>query len=218
MGGEQALLVAAAQPPPRSPPDRRPPPLQITFNGAGCTAVLPDEPANLRAVAGDGSVTLSWDRPRNGGCVAEYAVSVTPLGRSSRSFGAAPQRTPQFTLRIDQLTNGEAYRFSVVVSGRGGCGGEGAAVHGGSTGAGSARPSAHRWCPPSTPTHLAGHLPQPGPRRRGVGGGDAPGAAPAHLPVLAPAAAQRAHRPRRHAPLPRRSAVLGPARQLWLHR
>lgn len=44
------------------------PPHQIVLNrgSAGCAQLPPGPPENLRAKAGDGEVTLTWDRPRNG--------------------------------------------------------------------------------------------------------------------------------------------------------
>ena len=52
-----------------------------------------------------------------GACADEYVVSVTPLGASSRLFSSPPQRTPEFTLTISQLQNGQSYRVEVEVSG-----------------------------------------------------------------------------------------------------
>jgi len=44
------------------------PPHQIVLNrgSAGCAQLPPGPPENLRARPGDGEVTLTWDRPRNG--------------------------------------------------------------------------------------------------------------------------------------------------------
>ena len=61
----------------------------------------------------------------------EYAVSVIPLGASGRAFSFPPQRTPEFTLTVSQLQNGQAYKFTVqvgvfdVCGGCGSCGGGG---------------------------------------------------------------------------------------------
>ena len=45
----------------------------------------------------------------------EYVVSVTPLGASGRAFALPTQRTPEFTLTVSQLQNGQAYKFTVQV-------------------------------------------------------------------------------------------------------
>jgi hypothetical protein len=50
--------------------------------------------------------------------VDEYVVSVTPLGASGRAFSLPPQKTPDFTLTVSQLQNGQAYKFIVQVGPR----------------------------------------------------------------------------------------------------
>ncbi|PRW57964.1 peptidase S53 [Chlorella sorokiniana] len=95
---------------------------EIVLNrgSAGCAQLPPGPPENLRAKPGDGEVTLTWDRPRNGeqaapggACVTTYEVMAVPLGRSGRSLGMAPIRSPDYKQSISSLENGQPYRFTV---------------------------------------------------------------------------------------------------------
>ena len=80
------------------------PPPQIVLNrgSSGCAQLPPGPPINLRATPGDGEVTLTWDRPRNGACVTTYEVMAVPLGRSGRSLGMAPIRRCADRLLLQQ--------------------------------------------------------------------------------------------------------------------
>jgi hypothetical protein len=63
----------------------------IVMQGAGCTRLPPGEPASLRAQPGDGSVTLTWDRPRNGKCLAVLLTSASsPHALSTCSMQHVP--------------------------------------------------------------------------------------------------------------------------------
>lgn len=42
--------------------------VRLMPGSAGCAQIPPTAPTNLRAVAGDGRVVLTWDRPANGEC------------------------------------------------------------------------------------------------------------------------------------------------------
>ena len=68
------------------------------------------------------ALLVAWPQPSSvldastaGACVDEYIVTVTPLGNNNRAFGQAPQRTPQFTVTIQNLENGQPYLFTVQV-------------------------------------------------------------------------------------------------------
>ncbi|KAL4430603.1 hypothetical protein ABPG77_005843 [Micractinium sp. CCAP 211/92] len=96
--------------------------VRLMPGSAGCAQIPPTAPTNLRAVAGDGRVVLTWDRPANGACVSVYEVTAAPVA-ATRSFGpAAPTRTPEFRLEIAQLQNGVEYVFHAVsaIFGQGG--------------------------------------------------------------------------------------------------
>jgi hypothetical protein len=78
---------------------------------ASPTRTKPDPPQNVRAVAGDGQVTLSWDPPAfNGNMpITAYYIFASP-GLPS---GAHYLRTSASPFTITGLTNGTSYRFNV---------------------------------------------------------------------------------------------------------
>lgn len=64
---------------------------QISFSGpVGCAELLPGAPTNLKARPGDGSVTLTWDRPANGEahCLGLAAMVLLCTSASSPSLPA----------------------------------------------------------------------------------------------------------------------------------
>jgi hypothetical protein len=112
-------------------------------------ATTPSAPADVRALAGDGAVQVSWTAPADGGRpITGYTVTSTP--------GSVQCRTNTATAcNLSGLTNGTAYTFTVTATN---------AVGAGAT---SAPTSA------VTPSAGAPALPPPPPD------GPAPGAAPA---------------------------------------
>ena len=67
------------------------------------SSIAPSPPERLRATPGNGSVTLTWDRPANGACVQEYDVS----RRAAVGGGGsdAPQRLPMPSImRVERPT------------------------------------------------------------------------------------------------------------------
>lgn len=74
--------------------------------------IVPDEPTGVTAVAGNGSATVSWIAPFDGGLPIEgYTVTSTPGSLTCQTTGAT-------TCTVVGLTNGTAYRFSVVAEGQ----------------------------------------------------------------------------------------------------
>jgi subtilisin family serine protease len=70
----------------------------------------PATPGAPTAVAGDMSVTVSWNAPSNGGlAVTGYTVTSTPAGLSCNTTGAT-------TCDVEGLANGTSYTFTVVAS------------------------------------------------------------------------------------------------------
>jgi large repetitive protein len=106
----------------------------ITVTGFGSTVthdvalykvgevVAPDAPANVVAVAGDGTVTVMWDAPAHDGGVPIYKYTVTATSaQTGLSFFAPTDGScttdPSVTAcNVDGLTNGTAYTFSVVAT------------------------------------------------------------------------------------------------------
>jgi len=80
--------------------------------GSGCGDVPPGPPTNLKAVPGNGQVTLSWDKPANGACVSFYTVIAIPLGAGTLS--TSQLQTPGVSYLVKDLQNGQPYRFTVA--------------------------------------------------------------------------------------------------------
>ncbi|KAL4438230.1 hypothetical protein ABPG77_010591 [Micractinium sp. CCAP 211/92] len=82
--------------------------------GPGCADLPPSPPTELKAVPGDGNVTLTFGRPSNGACVSEYQVTVLPVDASTTRSAPPPrQSTQQFSVTIAGLDNGQQYKFFV---------------------------------------------------------------------------------------------------------
>ena len=77
---------------------------------------VPGAPTGLQAVAGDGSVTLSWTPPTDtGGATIDYYLSY--LGNSAETLGQWTWVDGNVvTATITGLTNGQAYWFAVAAS------------------------------------------------------------------------------------------------------
>ena len=122
-------------------------------------ATVADAPTGVSAVAGDGSVTVSWTAPvSDGGAgIDSYTVTSSPGGFTCTSDGSTP------SCEVTGLTNGTGYTFTVTannsqgdsaassasvpvtptlpISG-GGSGGGGSGAGGGSSGGGSGQGAA----------------------------------------------------------------------------
>ena len=72
--------------------------------------VVPGMPGTLTAVAGSGSVTLSWSAPTTGGMVASYEYQQTVDGVPGGWMRVMAAGT---TLTVTGLTNGVTYNFQV---------------------------------------------------------------------------------------------------------
>jgi hypothetical protein len=87
----------------------------VVFAGASSGAATPPAPpTNVRATPGDGSVTVSWTAPDNGGS-AITSYTVTPYIGASAQTPATVTGSPLWTsTTINGLTNGTAYTFTVT--------------------------------------------------------------------------------------------------------
>src|SRR3954454_3839150 len=92
--------VAAAQPRTGAPSSPAPKPLDI--------------PSSIAVAPGDGSAVVSWVAPADvgGAPVSGYTVTAQPGGQTAQVPGVARSAT------VTGLTNGVAYRFTVVATNR----------------------------------------------------------------------------------------------------
>lgn len=75
-------------------------------------ATAPEAPTGLTATAGDGSATVTWTRPDDGGStITGYTVTSTPGGLTRTVTGA-----DTLTTTLTGLTNGTDYTFTVVAT------------------------------------------------------------------------------------------------------
>lgn len=88
----------------------------ITFTGGvGCAVLMPSPPSDVHAEAGNGEVTLDWNPPDNGACVAEYVVDVAVVSDQRHFFDWVPVKTWEHRLVIRDLENGVKHKFSIMV-------------------------------------------------------------------------------------------------------
>ena len=99
-------------------------------------------PPNVKATAGDGKVTVSWDAVP-GGSVTSYTVTAGPGGKTCTATA------PATSCVVEGLTNGTEYSFTVVANNAAGAGPASSAVKATPTAAAAAASSA------STPTTKA---------------------------------------------------------------
>ena len=79
-------------------------------------ATAPDAPGSVTATAGDGSATVSWTVPANGGSpITGYTV--TPyVGTTAGTPVTVSGSPPATTATVSGLTNGTAYTFRVAAT------------------------------------------------------------------------------------------------------
>ncbi len=70
----------------------------------------PSAPRAVTALPGNGSASVNWQAPAsdNGAAISSYVVTATPSGRTATVSGTSTSAT------VTGLTNGTAYRFTVV--------------------------------------------------------------------------------------------------------
>jgi hypothetical protein len=84
--------------------------------GTSTTATAPAAPTGVTAAAGNGSATVSWTAPANGGSpISSYTV--TPyIGSTAQTAVTVTGSPPVTTTTVPGLTNGTAYTFTVSAS------------------------------------------------------------------------------------------------------
>jgi len=90
----------------------------VVFDAANQSsqATVPGTPTNVSATGGDGSATVSWTAPSNGGApITSYTV--TPyIGSTAQPATAVNGSPPVTNATVTGLTNGTAYTFTVTAT------------------------------------------------------------------------------------------------------
>lgn len=81
-------------------------------------ATIPDAPANLSALSGDGHILITWDPPlqTGGAALTGYKVYETPLEGNLTLIADLPQS--QLSFDHTDITNGLTYRYTVTALNR----------------------------------------------------------------------------------------------------
>jgi hypothetical protein len=88
----------------------------VSLNLSGSTATAPAAPTGVTATAGNGSATVSWTAPANGGSpITSYTV--TPyIGTTAQTPTTVTGNPPAASATVSGLTNGTAYTFTVTAT------------------------------------------------------------------------------------------------------
>ena len=78
---------------------------------------IPGAPGAVSARAGDASISVSWDAQADGAPVVGYTATATPETAEAARAVPASCDTTSLACEIDGLTNGVAYRVTVVAHG-----------------------------------------------------------------------------------------------------
>jgi Domain of unknown function (DUF1929)/Fibronectin type III domain/Kelch motif len=89
----------------------------VVFAGASAgSATAPAAPTGVTGTPGDGSATVSWSAPSNGGS-AITSYTVTPyIGSAAQSPTTVSGSPPATSVNIGGLTNGTTYTFTVTAT------------------------------------------------------------------------------------------------------
>ena len=90
--------------------------------GASGSTFPPGAPSGLQAVAGDGSVALSWTAPTTGSAPTDYVIDEYVGSTVSGSPTVIDTASTTLSHSVTGLTNGQAYTFEVQASNGGGTG------------------------------------------------------------------------------------------------
>src|SRR5450755_2393770 len=90
--------------------------VDVNFLPAG-PATVPTAPTNVTATAGNGSATVSWTAPSNGGSpITSYTVTPFIGGTAQTPTTTVTGSPPVTTATIPNLTNGTSYTFKVTAT------------------------------------------------------------------------------------------------------
>jgi hypothetical protein len=104
-----------AAPPPPPPPSAPPPPAPTT---PPVDLTPPQEVSNLKLIAGDGKVTISWRNPRDADFARVAVVRITPASKSVKRQAIFEGAGTRVTDRA--VKNGTTYRYKITTSDRSG--------------------------------------------------------------------------------------------------
>ena len=84
----------------------------------GPCATPPSQPRNVRVLAGNGRLTISWDEPAsNGGsAITDYTATAAMQNANAKAIPKCTTTAPTTTCTISGLRNGRAYRVSVTAA------------------------------------------------------------------------------------------------------
>ncbi len=89
----------------------------VVFQGSsGGTATAPGAPTNVSATAGDGTATVTWTAPGNGGSPITSYVVTPYIGTTAQPSTTVSGSPPATTATVSGLTNGTAYTFTATAA------------------------------------------------------------------------------------------------------